>query len=150
MSELLRIVYEVAAVRRDCQQLHKRLFRINATRLVDHLARRDRRDSPADREQLAALRLRAQQSLDALTSITNEDLEIRWGTEIHSLLREYSEALLRSLAAMDALVEFRRSANLEDPSPAANQAQSIKVAYDDSLQHLNRLGARLNSLIASL
>jgi len=150
MSELLRIVYEVAAVRRDCQQLHKRLFRINATRLVDHLARRDRRDSPADREQLAALRLRAQQALDALTSITNEDLEIRWGAEIHSLLREYSEALLRSLAAMDALVEFRRSANLEDPSPAANQAQSIKVAYDDSLQHLNRLGARLNSLIASL
>ena len=150
MSELLRIVYEVAAVRRDCQQLHKRLFRINATRLVDHLARRDRRDSPADREQLAALRLRAQQALDALTSITNEDLEIRWGVEIHSLLREYSEALLRSLAAMDALVEFRRSANLEDPSPAANQAQSIKVAYDDSLQHLNRLGARLNSLIASL
>jgi hypothetical protein len=140
MSELLRIVYEVAAVRRDCQQLHRRLFRINATRLVDHLARRDRHDSSADREQLAALRRRAQQALDTLASTTGEDLEVRWGAEIHSL----------SLAAMDALVELRRSTKHDDPSPEANQAQSIKVAYDDSLQHLNRLGARLNSLIASL
>jgi hypothetical protein len=150
MSELLRIVYEVAAVRRDSQQLHRRLFRINATRLVDHLARRDRHDSSADREQLAALRRRAQQALDTLASTTGEDLEVRWGAEIHSLLRKYTEALLRSLAAMDALVELRRSTKHDDPSPEANQAQSIKVAYDDSLQHLNRLGARLNSLIASL
>jgi hypothetical protein len=118
--------------------------------LVDHLARRDRHDSSADREQLAALRRRAQQALDTLASTTGEGLEVRWGAEIHSLLREYTEALLRSLAAMDALVELRRSTKHDDPSPEANQGQSIKVAYDDSLQHLNRLGARLNSLIASL
>ncbi len=148
MSDLLKIVYDVAAVRGDYLRLHRRLLNISASRLFHKLARRSGTGLPGQQD-LDALTHRLEHALDELTQLKEEDLAIRRGSEIQRTLRAYTQALSESLAALSRLLEMQQSPPHDDGSQSPAHSQAIKVAYDDAVQYHNRLGSRLNNLLTT-
>lgn len=154
MSDLLRIVYDVAAIRGDYLRLHHRLFQMSAGSLfhtlVRKVARRGQVRDSTDQQELDALAHRLSRALEELSQLEQEDISIRRGNDIRKALREYAEALSESLAALDTFIALRSSARTGDSRLAAGQTQAVKIAYDDAVQFHSRLGARLNALLATL
>lgn len=155
MSDLLRIVYDVAAIRGDYLRLHHRLFQMSAGSLFHTLARKVARRGQVvrdstDQQELDALTHRLSRALEELSQLDQDDLSVRRGNDIRKALREYAEALSESLAALDTFIALRSSARTGDSRLAAGQTQAVKIAYDDAVQFHSRLGARLNALLATL
>lgn len=147
MSKLLAILYDVADIRTGCQQVHDERFGLSLRRVLGALGGGATGTSAAQCARLQRLRerlLRARQELDALDK---EDLAVRRGQEICDTLREYAEALDRSLGGLEQLCRHERAL---PSAPAGDDAAPLKVLYDDALQHQKRLAIRLNALISSL
>ena len=150
MSDLLKIAYEVAAVRTDYLRIHRRVFHVSAGRLIHNVTRRHTRGSLTDQQELEQLSQRLGRAIDGLRKLNEEDLSIRRGREIQNELSEYAQALTESMAALATLLEVRkrpRNWSHHDPSGAL---QAMKTAYDDAVQYHKRLGARLNELFTTL
>ncbi len=150
MSDLLKIVYEVAAVHSDYLRLHRRLFHISAGRLLHNLTRRHTGAGLTDQHEIKELSQRLSRAIDGLSQLKKEDLSIRRGSEIQTALSEYAQALTESMTALAALLEMgKRSRNGSRHQPSG-KSQTTKVAYDDAVQYHKRLGARLNELLTTL
>ncbi len=150
MSDLLKIVYEVAAVRSDYLRIHRRLFHVSAGRLMRNLTRRQTPGCLTNEQELEELNQRLSRAINGLSELKKEDLSIRRGSEIQNALSEYVQALTESIAALATLLEVRkrsRNASQQQPSEAS---QATKIAYDDAVQYHKRLGARLNKLLMTL
>lgn len=150
MSDLLKIVYDVAAVRSDYLRLHQRLFHISAGSLLDNISRRRTRGSLTDRQELDELGRRLSRALDGLTQLKEEDLSIRRGREIQIALCAYAQALSESMAALVTLLESQQPPRSGGRNQAPGQLHVTRIAYDDAVQYHNRLGARLNALLTTL
>ena len=150
MSNLLKIVYDVAAIRTEYLRLHRRLFHMSAGRLLHNLARRGTHSGLTDRQQLGELTRRLSSALDELTQLTEENISIRRGSEIRVALCAYARALSESMTTLDALLEIQQQPTSANRNQPPGQSQAIRIAYDDAVQYQNRLGARLNALLTTL
>jgi small-conductance mechanosensitive channel len=147
MSKLLAVLYEVAEVRAGCQHVHDERFGISPRSIVKAMLGRPPGTSAAQCEELERLRTRLEQGTRRLDALDAEDLAIRCGHEIHEALRDYVQALDRSLIALEQLCRHEQT---RPAAPAGDDSAPLKVVYDDALQQQKRLAARLNALIAGL
>ena len=153
MSDLLKIAYEVAAVRSDYLRIHRRVFHVSAGRLIHNLTRRHTRGSltdQTDQQELEELSQRLSRAIDGLSKLNKEDLSIRRGSEIQNELSAYAQALTESMAALATLLEVRKRPRNESHHEPSGASQAMKTAYDDAVQYHKRLGARLNELFTTL
>ena len=150
MSDLLKIAYEVAAVRSDYLRIHRRVFHVSAGRLIHNLTRRHTRGSLTDQQELEELSQRLSRAIDGLSKLNKEDLSIRRGSEIQNELSAYAQALTESMAALATLLEARERPRNESHHEPSGASQAMKTAYDDAVQYHKRLGARLNELLTTL
>jgi len=150
MSDLLKIAYEVAAVRSDYLRIHRRVFHVSAGRLIHNLTRRHTRGSLTDQQELEELSQRLSRAIDGLSKLNKEDLSIRRGSEIQNELSAYAQALTESMAALATLLEVRKRPRNESHHEPSAASQATKTAYDDAVQYHKRLGARLNELLTTL
>ena len=150
MSDLLKLVYEVAAVRSDYLRLDRRLFHISAGRLLHNLTRRHTRGGLTDQQEIEELSQRLSRAIDGLSQLKKEDLSIRRGSEIQTALSEYAQALTESMTALAALLEVGKRPRNGSRHQPSGESQTTKIAYDDAVQYHKRLGARLNELLTTL
>jgi predicted NBD/HSP70 family sugar kinase len=150
MSDLLKIAYEVAALRSEYLRIHRRVFHVSAGRLIHNLTRRHTRGSLTDQQELDELSQRLSRAIDGLSNLNKEDLSIRRGREIQNELSAYAQALTESMAALATLLEVRKRPRNGSHHAPSGASQATKTAYDDAVQYHKRLGARLNELLTTL
>jgi small-conductance mechanosensitive channel len=150
MSDLIKIVYEVAAVRSDYLRIHRRVFHVSAGRLMHNLTRRHTRGSLTDQQELEELSQRLSRAIDGLSNLNKEDLSIRRGREIQNELSAYAQALTESMAALATLLEVRKRPRNGSHHQPSGASRATKTTYDDAVQYHKRLGARLNELLTTL
>ncbi len=141
MSNLVKLLYDVAALKAEYQRLHDDLFGLSMRRfwfLVRPGARQSVEKRLQDLLQSLAMRRAEMHQLNA------DDLSIRRGEEIRMALDDFCLAFTETLERLDKV--HQRKTKLEaEPSD-----ETPLAAYDDALQQQRRLGARLNYLIESL
>lgn len=149
MSNLVKLLYDTAALRAEYQQLHRLLFGLSARRLLELAIRpqTDRRDLAL--RELARLNERLRQLRAECETLGQDACGIRRGPEIRQALEDYLQALAKTFAALQALCVPEDDPNGSGSPPPASR-QTRLVGYDDAVQYQQRLGARLNDLIASL
>lgn len=144
MSNLVKLLYDMAALKGDYQRLHDEIFGLSARRLL-FLLRPKARRGVEDRINLLISRLDALG--EDMRGLTAEDLAIRRGQELRQALEVFAQALGETLRQLEALRLARTpSATVAGPTTG----RSPLATYDDALQHQRQLGARLNELIVDL
>jgi hypothetical protein len=97
--------------------------------------------------ELTRLRAELEQAKARIDGLAAEDLAVRRGHETKETLRDFVDALDRSLAGLEQLC---RHECVKPAAPAGDDSAPLKVIYDAALQHQELLAARLNALIGSL
>jgi hypothetical protein len=144
MSNLVKLLYDMAALKADYQRLHDEIFGLSARRLL-FLLRPKARRGVEDRINLLISRLDALG--EDMRGLTAEDLAIRRGQELRQALEVFAQALGETLRQLEALRLARTpSATVAGPTTGRGPL----ATYDDALQHQRQLGARLNELIVDL
>lgn len=146
MSNLVKLLYDMAALKADYQRLHDDLFGLSARRLL-FLLRAKARQGVEGRISLLIGRL--DDLGKDMQHLTTEDLAIRRGQELRQALEAFAQALGKTLRQMEALCLARATATAVEGRPTGG-GRSPLAAYDDALQHQRQLGARLNELIVDL
>ena len=144
MSNLVKLLYDMAALKADYQQVHDELFGLSTRRLL-FLLRPGARQTVAGRVNLLISRLDGLRA--DMRRLTAEDLAIRRGQELRLALEDFSLALGETLSQLEALRLARATSG---PGPTRATVRPPLAAYDDALQHQRQLGARLNDLIVDL
>lgn len=148
MSNLVKLLYDMAALKADYQQVHDEIFGLSARRLL-FLLRPRARQAVEGRISLLISRLDALR--EDLRRLTAEDLAIRRGQELRQALEDFALALGETLSQLEALRLARaRATSIPIPGPTPGTGRSPLAAYDDALQHQRQLGAHLNDLIVDL
>lgn len=148
MSNLVKLLYDMAALKADYQQVHDELFGLSTRRLL-FLLRPRARQAVDGRIGLLISRLDALR--DELRRLTAEDLAIRRGQELRQALEDFALALGETLSQLEAL-RLARATPVPGPGSVPTRAagRTPLAAYDDALQHQRQLGAHLNDLIVDL
>ncbi|NCA88638.1 MAG: hypothetical protein EOM92_06890 [Gammaproteobacteria bacterium] len=144
MSNLVKLLYDMAALKADYQRLHDEIFGLSARRLL-FLLRPKARRGVEDRINLLISRLDALG--EDMRGLTAEDLAIRRGQELRQALEVFAQALGETLRQLEAL---RLARTPSATAAAPTTGRSPLATYDDALQHQRQLGARLNELIVDL
>lgn len=150
MSKLVKIVYDVAAIRSRYVCVHEEMFQVSARRLVRAFDRDKQglyQNRKSDLDRLSELILTSQGELE---SLDEEDLAIRRGRDIRTQLAHYLEALSESVALLKSICEQMKKRAIKDQMYDPQDLKGLRVSYDDAMQHHKRLGASLNSLISAL
>lgn len=147
MSQLLKILYDVAGIRTDYRQLHNDLLGFSRRRLIRLLKPADAGLLSARSAALAEVGARLSRARKELVSLGEADISIRRGREIQAALDDYAQALS---VCIDLLAQV--DAHLQNPQRNAtvNPMLDLKAAYDDALQHQKRLGTRLTRIASSI
>jgi len=150
MSKLVKVVYEVAGVRGRYLRVHDETFHLSARKLVRvlHLGKPHTQGKATPELDQLLQRLRTAQT--ELNDLGESDLSVRRGREIQTELTDYVIALTESVQILRRISELLRQRDAKDEAYDQGHLQSLKVDYDDAMQHHKRLGARLNALIATL
>ncbi len=146
MSNLVKLLYDMAALKGDYQQLHDELFGLSPRRLL-FLLRPKARQGVEGRIGLLIGRLEALG--EDMRRLTPEDLAIRRGQELRQALESFAQALGETLRQLEMLHVAEASA-VTTAGPVLTSGRGPLAAYDDALQHQRQLGARLNELIVDL
>lgn len=150
MSKLVKIVYDVAGIHGRYRCVHNEIFHLSARKLVRFL-NPDLRDLYTSQASvLDGLLQQLNQTQSELEDLAASDLSIRRGIEIQSELADYVVALVESIKILKSISELMKQRATKEKIYSAESLQSLKVAYDDAMQHHKRLGAHLNALIATL
>jgi len=150
MSRLVKVVCDVAGIRRRYLCVHNAIFRLSARKMVRAL-KPGKRDAAANHtSELDRLSLEILTALAELESLDENDISIRRGRDIRNQLTDYLAALNQSVALLKSICGQMDNRAAKRQTFDRSSLQSLKVAYDDAVQHQQRLGARLNTLISSL
>lgn len=144
MSNLVKILYDMASLRTEYQRLHQDLFGFSLRRLLFMVRPGARKGVDA---RIHELTKRLEELGEDMCHLTADDLVIRRGEEIEVALKNFSLAFTETLRQLDLLRQA------EAPRWARAQGEEGRLqlaAYDDAIQHQRRMGARLNDLIAEL
>jgi hypothetical protein len=144
MSNLVKLLYDMAALKSEYQRLHDELFGLSTRRLL-FLLRPGARQGVQGRINLLLGRLAGLE--EDLRHLTAEDLAIRRGQDLRQALEEFAQALAETLRQLEAL-RLTRAKPVDESNSASGRTPL--AAYDDALQHQRQLGARLNELIVDL
>jgi len=150
MSTLVKILYDVAALRAKYQRLHQAQFQLSARTILDLVNRPKASRYEAVRVELERLAGRLESLRGELDKLEDGELGIRRGREIRKALDEYIRALLDTLTTLKQLCEYQQCSNSGDRPQPRTKKQALLVTYDDAVQYQQRLGARLNDLVANL
>lgn len=150
MSKLVKVVYEVAGVRGRYLRVHDKIFQLSARKLVRAL-NPGRPDADASgTTELGQLLQQLQAAQTELEDLDESDLLVRRGREIQTELADYVLALTESVRILKSIYELLQQRETTNKLYDSGRLQGLKVDYDDAMQHHKRLGARLNTLIATL
>lgn len=150
MSRLIKVGYDVAGIRRRYLHAHDEIFRLSARRLVRAL---NPGQQNRDANQTSELDRLSQQILTALAELEGldeDDCSIRRGREIRNQLADYLAALTESVILLKSICAQMKKRAAKDKTYDPKNLRGLKVDYDHAVQHQERLGARLNTLISSL
>ncbi len=147
MSKLLAVLYEVAEIRAQCQQVHNDRFGLSLCGMLRALRGTQTERTAAQCAELERLRSRLERAAEQLDALDERDLAVRCGREISETLGEYIHALDRSVAGLEHLCSHP---NPKPALPTGDDSVPFKVVYDDALQRQKQLAVRLNALIAGL
>lgn len=150
MSKLVKVVYDVAGIRGRYARVHGETFHLSARKLVRvlNLGTPDAHGSGAT--ELGQLLQRLQAAQTELVDLDEGDLSVRRGREIQTELAGYVLALTESVRILRSISELLQQRDTKNKTYDSGRLQSLKVDYDDAMQHHKRLGTRLNTLIATL
>ena len=150
MSNLVKVLYDVADIRGRYLCVHDEIFRVSALKLVRVFSRDPPDPYAAQESELDLLLQRLVTARSELEALDEIDLSVRRGREIRTQLSDYVLALAESVQALRSISELMRRRAAKDRTYDPKGLQDLKVSYDDSVQHHKRLGARLNALVSSL
>ncbi|MFZ1536067.1 MAG: hypothetical protein WAT23_01570 [Chromatiaceae bacterium] len=144
MSNLIKLLHDMASLRTEYQRLHQDLLGLSVRRLL-FLARPGARQGVDARFQhLFQRQKELQAEMDQLTA---DDLAIRRGEELFQALTNFHQAFGETLKQLELLHQAQASQAAGGPG---NSSHRLLAPYDDALQHQRRLGARINDLLADL
>ena len=151
MSKLVKAVYDVARIRGRYLRVHDAIFHLSARKLVRVLNLGRPKDAHGSgTTELEQLLQRLQIAQTELENLDESDLSVRRGREIQTELADYVSALTESVQILKSISEHLRQRDTKSELYDPERLQGLKVDYDDAMQHHKRLGARLNTLIATL
>ena len=150
MSKLVKAVYDVAGIRGRYLHVHDAIFHLSARKLVRvlSLGRPDAHGSGTT--ELGQLLQQLQAAQTELEDLDEADLLVRRGREIQTELTDYVLALTKSVTILRSISDLLQQRDTKNKLFDSARLQGLKVDYDDAMQHHKRLGARLNTLIATL
>jgi hypothetical protein len=150
MSKLVKVVYDVAGIRGRYLCVHDEIFRLSARKLVRAL-NPGRQNQVASRIfELDRLSRQILTALAELEGLEENDLSIRRGRDIRNQLADYLAALTESVILLKSICGQLNKRAVKDRTYDQGKLHRLKISYDDAVQHHQRLGAHLNSLISSL
>ncbi len=144
MSNLIKLLHDMASLRAQYQRLHQDLLGLSVRRLLVLVRPNARQEIKARFEHLFERQWEMQEEMERLTA---EDLTIRRGEDLYQALANFHQALGETLKRLELIHEARSS---QAKGGAGKNSQELLIAYDDALQHQRRLGARINDLLADL
>lgn len=150
MSNLVKVVCDVAGIRGRYLSVHNEIFRLSARKLVRLISLGKQEPDASRMSELDRLSQQILSALAELEHLDENDLSIRRGRDIRSQLADYLAALTESVALLKSICGQVKKRAAKDKTYDPLILQNLKVAYDDSVQHHQRLGAHLNALISSL
>jgi len=144
MSNLIKLLHDMASLRAQYQRLHQDLLGLSVRRLLIQVRPNAHQEIKARFQHLFQRLGELQEEMDLLTP---DDLTIRRGEDLYQALSSFHQALDETLKRLELIHEARSS---QAKGGAGKISQGLLVAYDDALQHQRRLGARINDLLADL
>lgn len=148
MSKLVKVVHEAAVIRGQYLRAQDEVLGFTARRILRSIRGAKTDGNAAGRDDLERIAQRLSRTGAELAQLSEEDLAIRRGRQIQASLEEFLEAMAGSVDLLQEISRLmdRNLERLED----RNRLQALKIRYDDTGQHLRRIGAHLNKLISSL
>jgi hypothetical protein len=150
MSNLVKILYDVGAIRSRYRGAHEAICGFSARKLLRSLHRRRPEHQAAELDELHRILSMLRGAMEALEALGEHDLCIRRGREIQVALADYIAALTESTTRLEALCRQLAQEEDADPDNKGDKGHELKIAYDDAVQHHKRCGTRLNDLISAL
>jgi len=144
MSNLIKLLHDMASLRAQYQRLHQDLLGLSVRRLLILVRPNARQEIKARFQHLFQRQGELQEEMERLTP---DDLAIRRGEDLYQALANFHQAFGETLKRLELIHEARST---QARGAAGKISQGLLVAYDDALQHQRRLGARINDLLADL
>ncbi len=144
MSNLIKLLHDMASLRAQYQRLHQDLLGLSVRRLLILVRPNARQEIKARFQHLFQRQGELQEEMERLTP---DDLAIRRGEDLYQALANFHQAFGETLKRLELIHEARST---QARRAAGKISQGLLVAYDDALQHQRRLGAHINDLRADL
>ena len=144
MSNLIKLLHDMASLRAEYQRLHEDLLGLSVRRLL-FLARPGARQGVDARFQHLFQRLG--EVGEEMGRLTADDLAIRRGEDLFQALEDFRQAFGETLRQLDIL---RRAQASQAAGAPGKDSRELLAPYDDALQYQRRMGARINDLLANL